>query len=154
MIRHVWTVYCREVLIDKRTNNVSMIQAIESIGLSVGGDEIDSGEDINVPFNSWLITLWARKAWDTPVTSKMRIRFIGPDGSELINSTTIVNLQEHRRNRANAEMNGLRVKESGVYEWVVERLEDDREDSWVEEARIPVGIEIERSGEGDDVARA
>ena len=154
MIRHVWTVYCRSVLTDKETNNVSLIQALESIHFKGVGDGTDSGKRTAIPFNSSLITLWARKAWDTPVTSTMRIRFIGPDESELLNSTFVVNLQDQERTRSIARLNALGINGSGVYEWVVDRVGEDEEDEWVEEARVPVAVTVEWTSAGGDLAPA
>ena len=146
MIRHIWTVYCQDVLID-RQNNVSMIRVIDQITL---GPEADGVELYEIPVSSKLITLWTREEWDTPVTSKMRMRFIGPDGSELPSSapSMVVDLQEHLRSRVTGELDNLLIKGSGTHEWVVERLDEGKEDSWIEEARIPVEIKIKRSDEG------
>lgn len=151
MIRHLWTVYCREVLTDQETNNVSMIQALESIHLSASGGENVSGQGHFVPFDSKLITLWARQEWDTPGTSTMRIRFFGSNGSELLSSTVVVDLQDHLRRRTTANLSGLSIVGSGFYEWVVDRAGCNGEDEWVEEARIPVQIEVDWAG-GDEGA--
>lgn len=154
MIRHVWTVYCREVLTDKETNSVSTIQALESLHFGTSVDENVSGQSQLVPFESKLITLWARREWDTPVTSTARIRFLGPDGSELLNSTVLVNLEEHLRIRSTANLSNLGIKGSGFYEWVVDRAGSGGEDEWVEEARIPLQVEIKWAGRGEDAAEA
>lgn len=153
MIRHVWTIYCRELLIDQETNNASLIHTLEQLNFTVEGDEPDLTEVNVIPFDSTLVSAWVRRAWDTPAQSQMRVQFVGPDGSDLLGGLTPIplDLREHRRLRTISNLKAIGIKGSGIYEWVIER---DEEGEWVEEARIPVHVVIEPgTPEGETSAR-
>ncbi|MCZ0936399.1 MAG: hypothetical protein OXJ54_14590 [Gemmatimonadetes bacterium] len=142
MIRHIWTVYCKEQLVDTATNNTSLIGILEQLNIGVD-DESELTQLKIISFDSRLVTLWARRAWDTPVKSEMRIRFLGPEGSDLAEPVTYdVDLRQHLRVRVFTAVQTIGVTSSGVYEWVTERRGDADEEEWVAESRIPIEVRV------------
>ena len=147
MIRHIWTVYCSEQVVDAKTNNVSLIQVVEQLNIGVK-EESELAQPKPISFDSTLVTLWARRAWDTPTVGEIRTRFIGPDGSDLGEPHTHeIDLQESLRMRVFMAVKGIVIKDTGVYEWVTERRGDIDEEEWVEESRIPIDIRVEVEAE-------
>ena len=143
MIRHLWTIYCREVITDKDTGAISVLQLLDGIlQFSVEGNSPDS-DRVPIPFDSVLLSVWARSVWDMPTVSRIRIRMVAPDGDVLSSDVRKVDLAESPIHRLIGKSSMFVVKGSGVYEWVVERNADhDEEDGWIEQARIPVRVEI------------
>ena len=142
MIRHVWTVYCRQVITDKDTGAVSALQLLDGVTVSVN-DDSSSSDKVPVQMDSVLMTVWARRVWDTPVMSRMRIRMVAPDGDVLMSNIAEVDLRDSIMHRLMGRSNVFVVKGNGMYEWVIEREADDGEKGpWIEQARIPVRVEV------------
>ena len=138
MMRHVWSVYCREIIVDQNTNAVSLMHVLENLHV----DTDDDSPRIAIPFDAMLITVWARREWDTPVSCRMRAQMIAPDKEVLANNVNEVDLTEGHTRRMLGRGNMFVVTTSGVYEWVISR--EGSKGRWVEEARIPVHVEVNR----------
>ena len=139
-MRHVWTVYCNERLVDADTNNVSLIQVLEQLNFEVS--ESDLREPKRVVLDSMLVTLWARRE-NAPNSGEMRITFLDPDGTDFGEPVSHpVDLGEQLRARVFTTVKGIVVKDSGIYHWVIESRDDDG-DEWVEVSRVPVEIRVE-----------
>lgn len=142
MMRHVWTVYCRQVITDKDTGTVSALQLLDGVQVSVQSN-LPSSDRITIQMDSVLMTVWARRIWDTPVVSRMRVRMMAPDGDELSRNISEVDLRDTTMHRLMGRSNVFVVKGSGMYEWVIEReASDDEMGSWIEQARIPISVEV------------
>ena len=75
MINHVWTVLCHRTLIDQKSNNVSMIDAIEQINIK--GREGPTVAQISME----LVSLWIRSDPNTGTRGQYRISFIEPNNA-------------------------------------------------------------------------
>lgn len=141
MMRHIWTVFCREVVIDAETNSASLLHILDELDVTM--DANTEQQEINTARGkAVLMSLWARRAWDEPVTSQAKIQLLAPDGSTLVDNTVLVDLSENRLSRLKGNLVGLPVTTTGWYEWAIMRQEDQIEGGWVEEARIPIHIKV------------
>ena len=139
MIRHVWSIYCRDIIIDQKTNAVSVVNILETLHVSL----TDDLPRATVPFDNVLATLWARREWDAPAKGRMRIKMIAPDGDVLTDEVKEVDLSQDHLQRLIARGKVFIVKMSGVYEWVI--LREASQGEWIEEARLPIYVEVKKN---------
>ncbi len=146
MIRHVWTVLCGKSSIDRETNNISLFEVVEQ--LQVGGW---AGEPADVPIPLELVTLWSRVQPDKPSRGEARIILETPGGHRGISQSHAVDLRKYHRVRNRARIPTIRIEGSGVYSFVVELRQQDKEE-WLEVAKIPVEVQVERPvSEGPEI---
>jgi hypothetical protein len=142
-MRYVWSVLCGRATTDRETNNVSLIDVIEQIDISVPEDLT---YPVNIPFTADLVTLWARPQLDVPFRAITRFRFLTPTGTELGVSQGEVDLETTTRLRQHLRIQGLRIGGTGWHEWEISWRPLDNE-LWTTVARIPLEIRVSVSPE-------
>ena len=78
MIDHVWTILCSRAVIDRDTNNMSLLEVIEQLTLGDASPPVE-GEGL-APIQLELVTLWTRRRDDESESGRARIRFYRPSG--------------------------------------------------------------------------
>lgn len=145
-MKHIWSVLCRQSIIDSRGNNISLIEVAEKISFK-GPPEFPSGEKIALPLSMELVTLWTRNDPEVPETGRARLLIFSPS-SELLNEGGFeyeVNLQgDYLRSRSMAQLEALPFVESGIYWYIVENY-DEQNQEWREEASVPLELVLDDS---------
>jgi hypothetical protein len=136
MIRHIWSVLCSKVAIDRSSNNISLFEVIEAAQLI---STVEINFPANVPYDGTFVTLWAREQPNVPTTVQARMRFLAPTGQELIVHQSPIDLQATSRSRHIVNLNGLRVGGPGIHEFEVSWRQNDQDD-WHRVASIPVDL--------------
>lgn len=146
MIRHVWSVYCANSVIDKASNNVTLIEVIERIEV---GPQSDPDQQMLLPIISNLVTLWSRRQVDTPVRGRVKTQFHDPSGAVMGEWEYDVDLTVERRTRNRARLPGLQVRGSGIHEWRI-LVWDDGDSAWEEVAAVPIEIVVPGAETSDE----
>ena len=135
MIEHIWSVLCTRSLIDKRSNNLSLIEVVER--LSVTGAPPNSV----APVGMELVSMWARSVSDQPARARAKVRLLAPDGVQIGDTIPYeVDLTSHARSRNISIMGGLPIRGSGNHLFLVEVEDGDR---WVTVAKVPLEVIIQ-----------
>jgi hypothetical protein len=119
-MEHVWTVFCRRVLIDDSTNQMTLIDAVESVSIALH-EQPRPGEAF-FQIEAALATLWIRSEITTPEKGDIRVTLHGPSGR--INSVEPlilpIDLTVHGRQRSKVTIPALPFGEPGRYVFEVE----------------------------------
>jgi len=144
MIRHVWSVLCGKSVIDRDTNNVSILEVMERIEFTYTGlGPFPQG----APISFELITLWARRDPNVPVEGEMRVRLLAPDGRELsVMPASRLDLITHQRLRQRLRLEGILLAGSGWYDWEV-AYRTMNQGEWTVAALVPLEIVVRRAEE-------
>jgi len=142
MIRHVWTVLCSSASIDRDTNNISLFEVIEQ--LNVQGDV---REPVIVPRPFEIVSLWTRIPLDQPARREARYRLRTPGGRDIPVVTQELDLRQYRRLRTRSRLPALPVDQAGLYSFVVEYREQDRD--WSPAAEVPLDVQVSRPAGGE-----
>jgi hypothetical protein len=145
MPRHVRSVVCQKGVLDKYTNNVSLLEIIEDIKITPESP-LPSGR-VNIRASLHLVTLWCRTDRDAPETFEARSVVILPDGSEVAGVPMEAGLQQHRRLRTFMRMEVMPFDGPGVYCFAVEYRSSPKE-QWTRVATIPVEIQVAPRADG------
>lgn len=137
MIDRVWTVICSRAVIDRDSNNVSLQNAIEQIKVP---DSLPLDEDVAVPLEWSIVTLWTRSDFDKEAYGYDRWVLVAPDGQELAHAEREINMRgDYRRCRTISRLVGFRVHGLGRYHVVI-GLRCHEDEDWREVGRIPVDV--------------
>lgn len=133
MINHIWSVLCRNAVIDIDTNNVSIHDILEQI--TINAMPLENGV---LPFQFELITLWGRAESGRPTTGKSKVTLVAP--SKKIKPVLVfeIDLSKAELFRQRVKFPGLAAGEGGIYHFVVELAENDNK--WRQVAAIPLKI--------------
>jgi hypothetical protein len=135
MAKIVWALLCDRVIIDRDTNSVSYIDAIERLQAR----ELPSGlPRVNVA------TLWARESDDD--TLQVRFKLFSPSTAKSEVLFTTDELKLNWRQRVHLNLQGATVKEEGEYRIVVDQRSGNR---WRKAAELPLMIELEKTAESE-----
>ena len=81
---HIWTVICRNVLEDKNTGNLSLVDILERITFSA---DLPAERPYTMPIQRplYIVSSWLNQEETSTADFYTRIRFVSPDGIELVN---------------------------------------------------------------------
>jgi len=149
MIEHVWTVLCHRSVVDGETNNISLIDVLERIGISLPperattllqSDASGAQQRLMIPLSFEVVTLWKRVSLQEPAHGKGRLVLIGPDASELAVAREFeVDLTSHARLRSRARLSGIPLTTAGEYRFRTELLIDG-EANWRQVGTTPFEV--------------
>ena len=135
-MKHIWSVFCRDVLEEKTTDVPSLINVTERIGFR-GEFPEKRPFDLPFPFPVHLVSNWWREASDDSASYLVRVRFLAPDRTELISLDYDVEFDSNKNFRSIARIGGLPFTENGVYEF---EISYKRDEEWFRVAAIPLEI--------------
>ena len=131
MPRHVWTMCCENAVVDARTNNVSLINAIEQISVPAAAPVI--------AMRLVIVSLWARDSGGhVPVKCRFLWQGPGERDSSLLGEFSAEIEPEKRRSRLFIHADRLDLWGPGDYSLVTELQDPDG--AWRVVSRYPVEV--------------
>ena len=152
MINHVWSVACKESVIDRDTNLVSIFNVVEELNIHKISDvdkipeQIDQNRpeqgqpETTISLGFEIISLWVRSQVEVPGRGIARVYFISPDGKELNHLEMNIDLTTHERLRTRARfIMNMGALQSGIHHIKVKfKLQEAK--SFREVAVIPIKV--------------
>lgn len=141
MINHIWTIICSKSIVDAETNNVSLLDVIEHIGLN-REPPLEENEITSIPITFEVLSLWERSPSSDIENANARMQIQFPD-STLHQDMKIYNLDlgSSIRLRNRTTMNGFPFKGFGRYAIIIEIDQESDGNNWRKVAEIPLQIE-------------
>jgi len=129
MAVYQWGLVCQQVIIDKYTNNISYINALEGIKPPDYPAELPQ---------IFVGTVWRRDEKGEEI--EVRIVLEDDDGNELYTgSIDSIDFSDYKRYRSNNVISGIDIEEPGTIWFHAEKKEDG---DWTREASLPVDIGV------------
>lgn len=114
MIKHIWSVLCKESVIDGESNNVSLLNVIEKVKSQVDIKGVRP-EVLQMPFSLELVTLWQRTSSGKFVIN-CQTELISPEGKTLSHISQDIEFpKDKQRMRNRVRMNTIPITSSGIY---------------------------------------
>jgi len=144
MIQHVWSVLCRQGIIDQRTNSVSLVEVIEGISIAADSNDLPTDRVGFLPFEMDLVSLWTRSTPSEGESGLVRATISGPHGLKIQHAPMELDLTESISRRHLIHFSAIPSRGVGRYTIgvQVERSSAERT-RWVTVARIPYNIRIQ-----------
>lgn len=133
-MRHVWTVFCRNVLEDKNSGNLSLVDIVERLTFSA---ELPEERPFAVPFPVpiYIVSSWLKSDKNDNSDYYIRIRFVSPEGTELVTNEQKLEFEESAKLRISGQVGSLPFTINGSYEFEIAYRSDN---NWKVVARIPL----------------
>ena len=142
-MRVIWAVLCRQSLLDRDTNNVSLIDVIEEIQISAIPPQVeadDSGSALLAANVVELIVLFGRSEFNTSEKGRGRLRLLTPNGTSSSAHEFEVDLTNNLKHRFRLKIPGIPIQGEGIYYFLVDCKTDA--DNWEEKFALPLEVNI------------
>ncbi len=144
MIKHIWTLVCKEAKVEAETNNMSIIDVLENIqfaaNMKAGDLKANEGKPFMVPMSLQVVSVFFRDTKHGEDEFECKVRVIDPSNKQLGEFNAPVKFQEGlNRMRNIMKFDSLAVTESGTYLFQIFMKNDDKLKNVVS---VPVDIQL------------
>lgn len=142
-IKHIWSVLCRESVINQDDNVISIIGVLEELNttLTPKDPKIPRPEKLTIPFNFEIVSYWIRNSASEGILY-VKTAIADPDGKEissvLSDSPFPNNIQ---RLRTRLKVQGLTLTKSGDY-YVRVSFKTNKNDEYKLVSELPLKVTI------------
>lgn len=120
MAKHIWSVFCRQAMVDPITNNVSLLNSIEEIKV-ISARKVEPNEVVAVPVQEGSVVIFLCRDEKEKSEDETTIKFqvISPENKEFPDpiSVKIDSLKENKRVRYILQVSALPYTTDGTY-WI------------------------------------
>ncbi len=149
MVKHIWSVLCKESKIEAETNNISIIDAYESLqfGINTEDQNYKHGGPLNLPFSFEIVSLFHRDKINQNEDDEEVINAVDPKGQQLGEFlSTIQFIEDSKRVRNIFKFPNIALTTSGTYKFQINtRNKKNNKRSLITE--IPIDIEVTVNGQ-------
>jgi hypothetical protein len=139
MAHHVWSVLCARALLDQKTNQVTLVDALERIEVRPPEPGPLVGKLVLAqPFV--LVSLWTRSDLSIPETATARFTVAVPTGEQASHNEMALNLEQHARTRTFLNFSAFPMNGTGTYVINVECFSGGQ---WRAVASVPLEIALD-----------
>lgn len=143
-IKHIWSVLCKESVINQDDNNLSIYGAIEELSVTLTPTDGQSKlpEKISIPVNYEIVSLWFKDKKDMAANGEIEYILISPEGKELFKTVqNIEMLANIRRFRSRMKISGMPITKEGDYSFKI-RIKEAGEKTFHLVSELPLEVKI------------
>lgn len=144
MVKHIWSILCKESVINQETNAISLLNVFEGFQVSVGKDA-PNNQELVIPAEYEIVSL-LRKESKVEETISLRVSLFNPE-NKMIAEPVITQLtipKDRNNHRHRVKSFGFKITKQGTYKFIVEiKQRDSKEFSMVSE--LPVDVSIHKT---------
>jgi len=148
MIKHIWTVLCKESKLDAESNNISLMDSTEALQFSVDDPNTNyEGTKNNlVPVKFEVVSLLFRPKSGKKQTIQLEYEFVDPNGKVTGKfGNTVEFLEAHKRMRNRMKLDTFALNVSGDY-WCKTYIKSGTSTKRELVAEVPLTVEITING--------
>jgi len=141
-MKHIWTVLCNKSILDKYSNNITLVNVLETLNIEGSIDDltkVSKSKKGNIfPYNLSIVSLWAREDEKGDVNFIFKLEIEDPEGEIIAENEREVPLNsQHKRTRTRINMNGIKITSPGDY---IFRISKKINDDYIICAEVPLEI--------------
>lgn len=143
-IKHIWSVLCKESVIDQVDNNVSIHGVLEqlSIVLTPINNSGKLPEKLGIPMNYEIVSLWQRSKEIESIKGDIEYILLDPDNKELLKNTQRMEIPKtSRRFRSRMKISGLPLSKEGDYTFQI-TMKEEGTDAFYLVVELPLEVKI------------
>jgi len=117
-IKHIWSILCKESLINQDDNLISLNGALEelTITLSPGKKMTTLPDKVGIPINYEIVSSWFKNTRDELAKAEIEYTLTSPEGNELFKKVQNMEMPSHiRRFRSRMKVTGMPIIKAGDY---------------------------------------
>jgi hypothetical protein len=140
MIEHVYTIICTKTATDSETNQLTLIDVIEEIGVQVTEEPPPPEQLIIVPLEAVIVSYWVKTSEDGVNRGRVKLSIRAASGKEFHGEGEfVVDLSQAAGTRASGKIGGVPFSGEGLYLLRV-MLQRDGEADWSEVGKYPFRV--------------
>lgn len=144
MITHIWSVLCRESVIDSESNNMSLFNVFEQLQIRISAPA-PQNQSINVPLQYELVSMLHKDNKRLAEKVEIEVSIINPDGEVVLTQPKEITFPAGlTRMRSRMRISGLKIDTEGEYIFRV-RLKHENKKDYISEAEIPLEVTLQRA---------
>lgn len=147
-IKPLWSVVCASSIVDKETNNMSLINLIENLNITIQETpevkaQYEKSGWYATPINLKVVSHFHRIEKGSDLSFSFQMQVIDPNGKALGHNAegTMAFPKDLKNMRMVVALNGLPVAQSGQYHVAVQ-MKDVGEDTYLEIQKIPLEVQV------------
>ena len=142
MATHVWSLLCRQPIVDAFTHTLTIVDVLEEIQISmVRAGSVSETDVLPVAtFDFVLVSLWIRSDDSIEEDARLRARIIAPSGKTIGTTEQQFPLKENQRARNLLHARGVPAPESGRY--TIEVQVPMSGGRWRTVSRLPLDVKL------------
>lgn len=128
MVQHVWSVLCKQSIIDQETNSLSIIDVLEQMKIDVSVPS-NASFPIKVPIQYQIVSMWIKHDKNKQIRADIQISIVDPEKSIVSTHTKeLLIAKQIERMRSRVKISGFEVTKSGMYEFRIGIREEKQSD--------------------------
>lgn len=143
-IKHIWSVLCKESVVDQTDNNISIHGVLEqlSVNLTSMNGIVKLPESLSIPLNYEIVSMWQRGRDEDSVTAEIEYTLIDPNNKELLKNNQKIEIPKtSRTHRSRMKIAGLPLSKEGDYTFQV-KVKEEGANTFQLIAELPLEIKI------------
>ena len=143
MIKHAWSVLCQKTVIDNDSNNISLFDVIEQLGVNVEvKDPKKVPKKINIPIDYEVVSLWLTLKREKTLNADIKVTIVDPNQEKVeVFQQKLKILPKFKRMRSRLRVKGLVVEKPGDFTFKVE-IKEENEKEFRLVAELPLEINL------------
>ena len=147
MINHVWSVICEKSIIDNETKNLSLMNCLERLVVTVEpkpGVKISDKDKskINLPINYEVASFWYRTDSTNKEIFWVKTLLVAPSNDKLNENEKQLEMKKSvERLRSRMRVSGLTLRGSGLY-FIKIFIKENKKDKYKQVAKLPLEISL------------
>jgi len=122
-MKFLWAILCEKSIVNSESNNISLLEVIETIGITISPQEEDKYRNENkvmIPANFELVCLWSKEKKIGSERADMKVELISSKNKSLLNFEKNFEIPtDKRRARTKLTIQGITFNESGMYQIII-----------------------------------
>lgn len=143
-IQHIWSVLCKESVINKDDNNISIHGVLEELAITVTDRKREGKrpEKFSIPLHYEIVSLWTKEKNTRQVVGDIEYTLIDPDSVELLKTSQEIVVPENiRRHRTRMKIAGIVITKEGDYRFRL-RFREEGNTSFNVIGELPLEVNI------------
>lgn len=148
MVKHIWSIVCKESKIEAETNSISIIDCYENLefDLKIEDKDYDPDKPLVGSFNFEVVSLFYRSEKGKAESFDVGITVIDPKGITLGEFQNKVEFEaQHNRMRSRVKFNTIALTKSGTYVFQVHTQKENGSRKDVVSA-VPIDVKLVING--------
>ena len=144
-IKHIWSVLCKESIINQDDNLISIHGTLEELNVSLTSMDASSNklpEKLSVPFNYEIVSFWVKENKKELAKAQIEYSLVSPEGKELFNKIQDMGIPVNiKRFRSRMKITGFPVTREGDYNFRV-KIKEEGSDIFRLVSELPLEVKI------------
>jgi len=144
MVKHLWSIVCREAIVNQENSALSLMNIFEGFDVEVKKDS-PQGTEIVLPVEYEIVTMLRKDSRSKEEKIELRAKLFDPNDQQVIDPIIVpITMPKNKFNfRQKIKNFGFKITVQGEYRFIVEIKQEGKKD-FCQVAEVPININIKK----------